>query len=127
MEEENLNEVYQHKNDGELFKDKPSEPLKTNAPYKKSKKKEDKKEEVVEEVKSIIENKSVPKIKILSERERFNGLVLDGRPFFLKYHGNIIFDSERNKINELDFQEDGYFLFGKKMPYDGLSFKFKKK
>ena len=53
-------------------------------------------------------------------------MLKENKPFFLKLNGNVVFDSEKNDIMLLCF-EDNYFRIGlEKHSYDGLNFKFKK-
>ena len=107
-----LTEVYKYKGEGKLITDKPSKPLKKKAETKK------------DEPKKIEEDVSI--IQDFSNKNQFNNLVMEGLPFILKYNGIIIFDSERDKIDLLNFQDNYFTIKGIINNYDGLSFKFKR-
>jgi hypothetical protein len=128
MEEDNLIEKYQYKGEGDLIIDRPDTPLKLNEEKHKEEKKIDRKKrkpQVIEKQETVENNIKVEQ-KNLSNRELFNNLILDGNSFILKYKGNIIFDLDRDKLKDLDFQENGFYFYGVIYSYDGLSFKFKK-
>ena len=59
-------------------------------------------------------------------KELFTELVVNGQPFVIKFKGTVIFDSDRDEIQSLDFQNIGLNFLGNITPYDGLSLKFKK-
>lgn len=147
---EKLNASVEYKGEGELITDRPSEPLvfvcekcgkeyKTKRGYDNHIKKcvmfedvvieeviEEVKEEVKEEIKEEIKEVNKPNIFLQSNKTLFNNLVLENKPFILKYFGSIIFDSDKDSLDLLDFQENTFSIKNVTNTYDGLSFKFKK-
>lgn len=98
---EKINAAYKYEGEGELIMDRPSEPLN--------------KMDNIEEVVVIESKKSIyTKLSLLNES------------FILKYMGDIIFDSDIDKIDKLEFQDDIVFCKGLTINYSGLSLKFKK-
>ena len=105
-ESEMLIEKYNYKGEGELMVDRPSEPL--------------------EEVKTIIPITVIKKPEPVSNKNTFNKLILTKTPFILKHNNVIIFDSQKDKIMDISFQEEYFILRNKTFLYGGLSFKNKK-
>jgi len=114
---EELTENYQYNGDGELIMDRPSEPL------------------VVDE--SAIENEAettqvkdaepVDKQDYIEDNKTFfNKLVYSGHPFYINYMGEIIFDSDKDRLSDLYFDDFNFHCKGATNTYGGLSFKFKK-
>lgn len=113
-----LTEDYQYKGDGKLMLD-----ISASEPLKKSKSKT-KKEKVENIEKTEVVEKKIEKIP--SRKDVYISMLKENKPFFLKLNGNVVFDSEKNDIMLLCF-EDNYFRIGlEKHSYDGLNFKFKK-
>jgi len=107
---ENLNDANKYKGKGKLIQDMPSQPL------------------IVEK---LLEPTPVPApVKVVSNKEMYYKMVMEGLNFILKYNGSIIYDSEgklSKVLKDLAFENNGFTLYGKPYSYDGLSFQYKRK
>lgn len=126
---ESVNGSYKYEGEGELIKDKPSTPLEKKPVAKKktaTKKKSTKTKNITttENVEEKVVEKNI--VKIPTNKEIYNNLVNEGLPFILKSNGAIIFDSDKDNVMSLNFQNDDFFLNGITRSYDNTSFKFKK-
>lgn len=108
QESEMLIEKYEYKGEGELMVDRPSVPL----------------EEIKQEIIPIkvIEKQPEP----VSNKNTFNKLILTKSPFILKHNNVIIFDSQKDRILDISFQDEYFIVKNKTYTYGGLSFKNKK-
>lgn len=108
QESEMLIEKYEYKGEGELMVDRPSVPL----------------EEIKQEIIPIkvIEKQPEP----VSNKNTFNKLILTKSPFILKHNNVIIFDSQKDRILDISFQDEYFIVKNKSYVYGGLSFKNKK-
>lgn len=144
--EKRANEIYKYKGEGKPIQDKPSTPLNQNDLeeiknlIKKDKPLFNKPEKPKPEPKpepepEIVKEKSPEPLKIVEEsntsseeKEMFMDLMKEGRPYILKYNGNVVIDSEatRLKYSEINFQKDYLIIRGNVYLYANLGFKFKK-
>jgi len=108
QESEMLIEKYEYKGEGELMVDRPPVPL----------------EEINQEIIPIkvIEKQPEP----VSNKNTFNKLILTKSPFILKHNNVIIFDSQKDRILDISFQDEYFIVKNKTYVYGGLSFKNKK-
>jgi len=109
-----INEVYTIKTNAELYND-----ISSSSPLKKRKEKTQEKigESLV--VENIVEKEP-------TQKEIYQNMVLENIPFVLKINSNIIFDSEKQNIMNLYFEDNCFRLGFDVYPYDGLNFKYKK-
>ncbi|MCK9417436.1 hypothetical protein M0Q97_12420 [Candidatus Dojkabacteria bacterium] len=137
LEEENLNDAYKYKGDGEVMSDiSSSKPLKktnTKKPVKKPVKKTVKKPveniSVQDIIDNVIENNNFEvkiETKVISQKSILESMILENRPFIIKMNGDIIFDSDNQSVMSLSFNDEYFRLNGIKYTYEGFNFKFKK-
>ena len=111
-----MTEKYTYTGEGKLLTD-----ISSPKPLKKSKKKETISEEIkTEEVKTIL----VEEVK--TQKEIYLSLIGENKPFVIKISGNVVFDSEKDNLMNLIFEEDYFRISLQKFIYQGVNFKFKK-
>ena len=118
---EKLNAEVKYEGEGELITDKPSEPLKKKTTRKTTnRKKTTTKKAPVKKVEPKVE-----KVEPKTNKELFNEMIMENESFIIKYKGEIIFDSDKDDLNKLSFQNNNFSINGIVNTYDGLSIKFK--
>jgi len=75
----------------------------------------------IEIVTKVVEVKQEP-----TQKDIYISMIMENRPFILKLNGTIIFDSEKENVMLLSFEDTHFRIGTNKYTYEGFNFKFKK-